>query len=97
MRVRYTARAAQDLTGILEFLQSRNPASTAKVLAGIRTSVRLLGKHPFTGRAQAMGEVRKAGAAGTAHLIYYDVDEAQSLVSILAIQTPSRDQPYIDA
>ncbi len=94
MRVRYTARAARDLEEILHFLQSRNPAALGKALTAIRAAVRVLGKHPLTGRLQDMRGVRKAVVQPQGYLVYYGVDEAASFVSIAAIRTPTTARPF---
>jgi plasmid stabilization system protein ParE len=94
VRVRYTERAAQDLQDLLEFLESRNPAAVAKALTAIRTAVRVLGKHPMTGRAQDLRGVRKAVVMPQGYAVYYGIDEAASFVSIAAIQVPAQNRTF---
>lgn len=94
MKVRYTERAVLDLTEVLHFLESRNPAAAKRVLSSVRDTVRTLGKHPRSGRAQAVQGVRKAVVLPHGHVIHYGVGQAENTVSILSIQSPAQDRPY---
>jgi plasmid stabilization system protein ParE len=59
MKLRFTPRAAQDLTAIADYIRAHNPAATQRVRAAILHSLQNLVLFPQSGRAQTVEGVRK--------------------------------------
>ncbi|MFL5002018.1 MAG: type II toxin-antitoxin system RelE/ParE family toxin [Xanthobacteraceae bacterium] len=53
MRLRFTSRAAQDLTAIAEYIGARNPAASLRVRGAILESLQDLVLWPEIGRRQS--------------------------------------------
>jgi toxin ParE1/3/4 len=74
MIVRFSPRAARDLSDIADYIRSRNPSGAQRVRAAILTSVEILARFPDAGRLQSYKNVRKLVVRRYPYLIYYTVD-----------------------
>ncbi len=92
MRIVYTVRSRQDLADTVDGLAARNVHAALVVAATIRKRIAWLARHPTSGRAQDVAGVRRAVTEPFGYSIYYSVDEAAQLVTILTILPPSPDR-----
>lgn len=76
MKLRFTARAAQDIVAIADYIRARNPNAARQVRAAILHSLQNLVLFPQVGRAQAVEGVRKLVTRKYPYLVYYRVDKA---------------------
>jgi toxin ParE1/3/4 len=97
MKLRFTARAAQDIAAIADYIRARNPSAARQVRAAILHSLQNLVLFPQVGRAQAVEGVRKLVTRKYPYLVYYSLDEAAEEIIILAIQHPAREREHEDA
>jgi plasmid stabilization system protein ParE len=74
MRVRYTPQARNDLLGILEYLNDRNPGGARNVRRAVDRTLRLIGEHPQAGRLAGEGETRVLPAGRYPYLIYWSIE-----------------------
>jgi toxin ParE1/3/4 len=94
MRLRYTARAAQDLAAIADYLMARNPAAARAVRDAILRSLRMLVSFPEIGRRQTIIDVRKLVTRRYPYIVYYRVDRSAKEIVILTIQHPAQQREY---
>ena len=97
MKLRFTARALENLTGIADYLYERNPAAMRRVRSDIYTGLQNLLLFPSAGRLQKVDRVRKLVTRKYAYLIYYTVDEAAEQIIVLNVKHPARERDYEDA
>lgn len=97
MKLRFTARAAQDLADIAAYVREHNPQAALRVRAAILESLQNLVLFPHIGRQQTVGSVRKLLTRRYPYLVYYTADDAAEEIVILAIQHPARDREHSDA
>jgi plasmid stabilization system protein ParE len=74
MKLRFTARAAQDLNDIANYIRERNPQAALRVRAAILESLQNLVLFPQVGRRQ---KVEGRSRRGYPYLVYYSADEAE--------------------
>jgi len=60
MKIRFTARAVRNLSGIADYLNKYNPAAAQRVQSAILDSVGILSRFPEVGRLQEMSNVRSS-------------------------------------
>lgn len=96
MKLRFTARAAENLIEIADYLHERNPMAARRVRATIYDGLQNLLLFPRAGRPQSTESVRKFVTPRYGYLIYYVVDEASEEVVILAVKHPARERDYED-
>lgn len=94
MKLRFTPRAANDLSEIADYIRVENPHAALRVRAAILESVELLAQFPEIGRLQSVEGVRKIVARKYPYLIYYLAQDEE--VVILTVQHPARDRAYSD-
>ena len=97
MKLRFTARATQDLTDIADYLVARNPNAAQNVRAAILHSLQSLILFPNVGRPQTIQGVRKLVTRQYRYLVYYAVDEPSEEIVVLSIQHPAREREHEDA
>lgn len=93
MRVRYAEPARRDLTGILTYIASDNPAAAQAVERAIAEVIRRLATFPGLGRAGTLANTREAIVPSLPYVIVYAVDEELERVTILAVLHGARDFP----
>jgi plasmid stabilization system protein ParE len=81
MKVRYSARAADDLIAIADYLTDRNPAVAHAVETAIRRTVSLLSEFSGGGRALTQrASVRAMPLARYPYLIFYAAPADELLI-----------------
>jgi toxin ParE1/3/4 len=93
MKLRFTSRAAQDLSRIADSVHAHNPAAARKVRAAILHSLQNLVLFPEVGRRQTVEGVRKLVTRTYPYLVYYTLDPAEEEIIVLTIQHPARARP----
>jgi toxin ParE1/3/4 len=97
VKLRFTKRAAHNLAAIGNHLRPLNPAAAARVEASIRKSLQNLMLFPLIGRAQKQSGVRKWVTPRYAYLVYYTVDQAAEIVTILSVKHSAQRREHEDA
>lgn len=96
MKLRFTERAAGDLTEIADYIRAVNPAAAERVRASIMESLRILAEFPKAGRRQNIEGVRKLITRKYGYAVYYSGKESTDDVVILAIRHPARKPGFSD-
>jgi len=96
MKLRFTARATQDLIEISEYIRERNANASQRVRAALLESLQTLIIFPEAGRRQGLPSVRKLVTRKYSYLIYYSFDQAKDEIVILTIQHSAREREYED-
>ena len=89
MRVRYSARAAEDLEHIRLYISKDNPSSAWVVGSFIRRSIRILETWPYHGRATQKKNIRRLTVTNYPYVVFYRVDKAG--VVILMVKHQAQD------
>jgi toxin ParE1/3/4 len=97
MKLRFTPRAARDLSDIADYIRERNPQAALRVRAAILESLQNLVLFPQVGRRQKIEGVRKLVTRRYRYLVYYTADEAAEEIIIITIQHPAREREHSDA
>lgn len=97
MKLRFTARATENLVDISDYLFERNPAAARRVRAAIYDGLQSLILFPHVGRLQKLDKVRKLVTPKFAYLIYYIVDEAAQEIIVLNVKHPAQERDYDDS
>ena len=97
MKVRFTLRAAADLTEIADYLRERDPAASLKVRAAILASLQILALFPEIARRRTTEGVRKLVTPQYRYLVYCSIDRSAGEIAILSIQHPAQRRTHTDA
>jgi len=97
MKLRFTARAIQDLSEIADYVRERNPQAALRVRSAILESLQNLVLFPQAGRQQTVEGVRKLVTRQYPYLVYYTIVEATEEVIIVTIQHPARERAHSDS
>jgi toxin ParE1/3/4 len=71
VKVRYTRRALQQLTEILDYIDDRSPQGAEKVKRRLQAAIDRLAEHPNSGRAINKGDLRRVVANPYPYVIFY--------------------------
>ena len=96
MKLRFTARAIENITAIAEYIRTDNPAAAPRVRAAIYQGLQTLIVFPRVGRKQKTEGIRKLVIPRYGYLIYYSIDEDAEEIVILSIKHPAREREYED-
>ena len=96
MRLRFTPRAARDLTDTAAYLREHSPTAATRVRSEILDALQDLILFPELGRRQQVEDVRKLVTRKYSYLIYYRLDRAADEIVVLTIQHHARNRPYED-
>jgi toxin ParE1/3/4 len=96
MKLRFTARAVENIADAADYVRSRNPSAAVHVRAAIYDSLRDLILFPRAGRVQKTPGVRKIVTRKYSYIVYYLVDEAADEVVILSIKHSARKREHED-
>ena len=80
MRVRYSATASADLTGIVSYLEERNPRAAAAVGRTIETTMDRIAAFPDSAQTTDAPGIRAAPAGRYPYLIFYLVENGEMLI-----------------
>jgi addiction module RelE/StbE family toxin len=96
MKLRFTRRAAQDLTDIADYIRKQNPQAALRVRAAILESLQNLVLFPQVGQQQKVEGVRKLVTRRYPYLVYYTADESSEEIIIITIQHAAREREHSD-
>jgi toxin ParE1/3/4 len=96
MKLRFTPRAARDLTDTAAYLHEHSPAAAKRVRSEILDALQSLVLFPEVGRRQQIEGVRKLVTRRYSYLVYYRFDRAAEEIVVLTIQHHARDRAYED-
>lgn len=91
MRIVWDSRAVEDLRGVLDYIDERNPTAALKTYQLISGSVSQLATHPFLGRVGRVPETREMVVNGTPYLVAYSVGDMA--ITVIAVLHASRSWP----
>jgi toxin ParE1/3/4 len=77
--IRWTEPAHADFLGIVEWLNSKNPAAAARVGRSILEAVEMLGSFPHLGKPGRSPDTRELGVSRFPYLLVYSVEQAAIL------------------
>jgi toxin ParE1/3/4 len=80
MRVRYTARAREDLAAILQYLDDRSPQGARNVKRSIKQTIELIGRHPRIGRRADVQEARVLPTGRYPYLVYWGIEAGEAWI-----------------
>jgi plasmid stabilization system protein ParE len=86
VKLRFTPRAAKDLTEIAAFIRRESPHSAGPVRAAILRSLERLVAFPSMGRRQKTPGVRKFVAHRYGYVIYYAIDTVADELVVLSVR-----------
>jgi toxin ParE1/3/4 len=89
MRVRWTTRAADDLTDIVEYIRKDNPAAARRLAQTIYQGIAALRTFPNSGRAGLAGNTREL--VFSSYVVVYEIMDGQ--VRVLRIRHTAQDWP----
>ena len=91
MKVRWTANAANDLAGIVDYIRNDNPEAARRVAKTIFDGVSELRTFPSRGRIGLAENTRELVFSPWPYIAVYEIFEDQ--VQVLRIRHASRDWP----
>ena len=96
-RLKYSARALEDLDRLLAFLEEAAPGSATTRLEEIIRALEVVTDHPQVGRRVGTTPLRELviSLGSTGYLALYEVDAARSLVYVHRIRH-QREAGYVD-
>jgi toxin ParE1/3/4 len=74
--IRWTEPANTDFLGIVEWLNTKNPAAAARVGRRILDTVEMLVEHPHLGKPGRSPDTRELGVTSFPYLVVYSVEPA---------------------
>jgi len=77
MIVRYTRRAQNDLTNILNYLDKRSPRGALNVRLAIRRTMETIGQNPSIGHLIEKGTVRGMPVGRYPYLVFWTVEAGE--------------------
>ena len=89
MRLVLSRRATRRLAEIADHIQAKDPAAAGYVKQAIRDALDLLSAYPNVGRS-VQPNVRLFVVPRLPYLIYYQVDDASKIVTIVTIRHAAR-------
>jgi toxin ParE1/3/4 len=94
MKLRFTPRAAKNISAIIRYIREQNPAASQRVRAAIHDSLQDLLLFPYIGRRQQTKGVRKFVTHKYRYLVYYTVDEVADEIVILNVKHPAQKREH---
>ncbi len=92
MRLRFSARALDQLESIRLYLNDRNPAAAQRLIADIRSAARRLPDFPFMARDGVIGGTREWVVRGTPYILVYEVTDSGNELVVLAVFHGAQDR-----
>jgi toxin ParE1/3/4 len=75
VKLRYTPRAATELSEVLEYIEDRSPLGASHVRARIQGIINLLLRHPHAGQLTSNRRLRRMVVSPHPYLIFYEVTD----------------------
>lgn len=73
MKLRYTLRAATELSEVLDYVEHQSPLGAHRVQVRIQTIINLLLEHPHAGQLTSNSRLRRMVVSPYPYLIFYEV------------------------
>jgi toxin ParE1/3/4 len=80
MQVIWSEQAVADLAEIRQYIARDKPSAARRVATRIKSSVRLLARHPHAGRVGSLPGTREYVIAGLPYIVPYVVEERTVIV-----------------
>jgi toxin ParE1/3/4 len=80
MKVRYTARAREDVRTILAYIESSSPQGASNVARAIHKTIELIGQFPEAGRLAGEKATRVLPVGRYPYLIYWTVEHGNAWI-----------------
>ena len=80
MRVRYSVRAARDLTSILEYLNDRSPRGARNLKRAVDRTLTLISQFPEIGKLEDEEGTRVLPAGRYPYLIYWLIEDGEAWI-----------------
>lgn len=80
MRLRYTARAREQIAGIYEYIRERNPIAATHVVARIRLAAERLTEFPRMGHVGRVEGTHEWVVRGLPYIIVYEVGDPDEVL-----------------
>jgi toxin ParE1/3/4 len=80
VKLRYTRRAATELSEVLDHIEQRSPLGAHRVQARIQTIINLLLRHPHAGQFTSNGRLRRMVVSPHPYLIFYEATEDEIVI-----------------
>jgi plasmid stabilization system protein ParE len=96
MKLRFTQRAIENISGVANYLRTRNPVAAERVQSDIYDGLQNLILFPRVGRRQNVPGVRRIVTRKYSYLVYYMIDDEADEVVILNIKHPASKREYSD-
>ncbi|MBV8631658.1 MAG: type II toxin-antitoxin system RelE/ParE family toxin [Silvibacterium sp.] len=94
MRIRWTSRAVEDLTGICDYIQeSGRPETARRVAVRIHQRIALLARFPQSGRAGRKEDTRELVITGLPYIVMYRIRE--NVIEVLRILHGAQKWPEV--
>ena len=90
MKVRYRARALEDVDGIYQWLAHHSTNVAEKVEAALMTAAEWLGQHPELGTMTDTANVRRWPMPDFRYTIFYLIDRDDEKVDVLRVMDGRR-------
>lgn len=89
MKLKVTRAAEAELRAISLYIRTENPPAALRVEQEIRDAFAVLRTYPYAGRIQEHA-TRRIATKRYPYLIYYEIDEAAEILSVLSIRHAAR-------
>lgn len=95
MKVRWLAKALDDLEAVFEFIAEENPKVARDMAQRVWAAARALAEHPGMGRPGRVQGTRERVITGTPYLVVYRVCHEVEILRVLhgAMRWPPGDKP----
>jgi toxin ParE1/3/4 len=93
MKVRYTARARDDLSNILDYLDEHSRQGARNVKRAMDKAFSLIGRHPQIGRLSKVQETRVLPVGRYPYLIYWSIEAGEAWIIHIR---HARRRPWVD-
>jgi toxin ParE1/3/4 len=90
MRIRYSLRAAKDLTSIHQYLTDRSPAGAVNVMAAILAAVEFVKRNPLAAETTTIRGVRGKIVRKYGFKVFYRVLAGDDMIEIVHVRHLSR-------
>jgi addiction module RelE/StbE family toxin len=91
MKIRWTARAARNLTSIRDYIAKENPNAAARVAEALLKATVQLERFPQSGRPGRIAGTRELVVPGLPYILFYRIVE--DVILIAAVHHTSRKWP----
>ena len=94
MRVQFALTAIREIEEIGRYIVTNNPEAALRIETAIKRAAQSLETMPWRGRRQLQRNMRKIGLGKYPYNIFYHVDAAQQIVTIINIRHTALRQKF---